>query len=70
MTGDSNPFLDTLADIIEHEKRHGPNGESLICSGCKKIIGIECKAFESPIEVKEWSMSGLCKECQDEVFKQ
>lgn len=62
-----NPFIDIVKMVNE---RKGPNGESLICSSCKKIIGVECKGFESPIEVKEWSMSGMCKECQDGVFNQ
>ena len=67
---DRNEFLDVVNSIIEHNNRHGPNGESLVCSGCKKTIGVECKGFEKPIEVKEWSISGLCKECQDGVFNQ
>ena len=70
MAEDSNPFIDVVKMVNENEARKGPNGESLICSSCKKIIGVECKGFESPIEVKEWSMSGMCKECQDGVFKQ
>ena len=32
--------------------------------GCGKMVG----AFRNPISEKEYRISGLCQDCQDEIF--
>ena len=36
----------------------------ILCKFCKK----EIKGFKDALSIKEFSISGLCQECQDKVF--
>lgn len=41
--------------------------ENKLCPFCKKLVNEN--EFETELERKEFKISGLCKKCQDEIFK-
>ena len=49
----------TIEDIITI-------GEGIKCPSCGKQIGFD--EFRDEISLKEWRLSKLCQDCQDEVF--
>lgn len=38
-----------------------------VCPFCRKEIDVE-NEFRNKLSVKEFTISGLCQQCQDEVF--
>lgn len=45
------------------------NVEENICPTCKKPIGvITSETFKDRLSEKEYSISGMCQECQDGIF--
>ena len=38
------------------------------CPFCKKVIDFD--SFKDPLSEKEFEISGLCQNCQDETFKE
>ena len=57
-------FLDQFTKATFGRKRHGSIVED-ICVCC----GGPAKEFKDTLSRKEYSISGMCQRCQDEVFR-
>lgn len=56
-------FLDRFSQVSFGRKRHTSITED-VCVSC----GGDAKEFDSDISRREYSISGMCQKCQDEVF--
>ena len=50
-------------DILTHGQ-HSKNIKNKICNGCKKKV----EGFRNELSLKEYTISGFCQKCQDDVF--
>ena len=55
--------MSILDEIHEHIQEHKYAG---ICTFCGSQIG----EFKDDLSRQEWAISGLCQECQDEIFRE
>ena len=63
-----NGELDLLSQIIFNGKDRQTCIEEGICITCDDAKGIKATSFRDDISRKEYSISGFCQSCQDDLF--
>jgi len=64
---DKNPKIDEVLDIVSESAGFGKRKDSIrrdVCVFCKE----PALNFRDELSRKEYTISGMCQECQDKMF--